>query len=165
MQAGKDSVGDTVASVRDSVRNATTAAGEAATSRFSAASDHMGHSAERLRDSGAELSRHASELARNALAFCKEQPLVLAGLGIALGAAIGAAFPPTRVENDFMGEASDDLKEKLVRAKEGVTQTARDIADAAGDQGSNDEKALEINAQSSNADDRMVSASAPARVS
>jgi hypothetical protein len=44
--------------------------------------------------------------------FCSEQPLVLPGLGLALGAALGAAFRSTASESWLMGESSDELKEK-----------------------------------------------------
>jgi hypothetical protein len=44
--------------------------------------------------------------------FCREQPLVLAGIGVAVGAALGAMLPATEAEDRLMGEASDDLKEK-----------------------------------------------------
>ncbi len=43
----------------------------------------------------------------------KDQPLVGGALAFALGAAIGAALPSTRAENDVMGEASDRVKDKV----------------------------------------------------
>jgi hypothetical protein len=36
----------------------------------------------------------------------------MAGLGIALGAAVGAAFRSTQTEHQLMGEASDEIKER-----------------------------------------------------
>ncbi|MBA1192890.1 DUF883 family protein [Pseudomonas entomophila] len=61
----------------------------------------------------------------------KEQPLVLAAIGIALGAAIGAALPSTRKEDQLMGSASDRLTDTVKakgeqaykQAKDTVTQT------------------------------------------
>jgi hypothetical protein len=44
--------------------------------------------------------------------FVYEQPLVLVGLGVAIGAAIGAASPSTAAEHELMGEKSDAVKEK-----------------------------------------------------
>jgi hypothetical protein len=44
--------------------------------------------------------------------FCRDQPLVLAGIGLAVGAAIGAMLPRTEAEDQFMGDASDELKEQ-----------------------------------------------------
>ena len=51
-----------------------------------------------------------------------EQPFVIGALGLAIGAALGAAIPRTQRENEMMGSARDDL---LERAKE----TAREQAD------------------------------------
>lgn len=39
-----------------------------------------------------------------------EQPLILAALGVAVGAAIGAAFPGTRLEDEWMGQISASVK-------------------------------------------------------
>jgi hypothetical protein len=44
--------------------------------------------------------------------FAYEQPLVLVGLGLAIGAAIGAASPSTEAEDELMGETSDAVKEQ-----------------------------------------------------
>jgi hypothetical protein len=44
--------------------------------------------------------------------FLYEQPLVLAGVGLAIGAAIGAALPITEAENEMLGERSEALKEQ-----------------------------------------------------
>jgi len=42
-----------------------------------------------------------------------EQPLVLGAVGVALGAAIAAAVPRTRAEDEWLGEASDRLAHDL----------------------------------------------------
>jgi hypothetical protein len=72
----------------------------------------------------------------------EEQPLVLGALGIALGAAIGAALPSTEQEDRMMGEARDKtlgkVKERgaetFERARETVKQTAEDVRQAATEQ-------------------------------
>jgi hypothetical protein len=46
----------------------------------------------------------AATTSRDMFDFCCDQPLVLAGLGIALGGAVGAAFPSTETEDQLMGE-------------------------------------------------------------
>jgi len=64
-----------------------------------------------------------------------EQPLVLGALGIALGAAIGAALPTTRRENELMGQTRDDLlgraKETALEQAEVVKQSAQRVAEVA----------------------------------
>jgi hypothetical protein len=44
--------------------------------------------------------------------FCREQPLVVAGLGFAVGAVIGAVLPRTQAEDRLMGDASEELKQQ-----------------------------------------------------
>jgi ElaB/YqjD/DUF883 family membrane-anchored ribosome-binding protein len=40
-----------------------------------------------------------------------EQPLVLGAIGVAIGAALGAALPSTRQEDEWMGQARDEMME------------------------------------------------------
>jgi len=57
----------------------------------------------------------------------QEQPLALAAIGIALGAAIGAALPSTEQENKIMGQTSDKLTSK---AKTTMDKTWESVAGA-----------------------------------
>jgi hypothetical protein len=104
-------------------------------------SDTLSEAGERLRDTADEAQRRASRVydktvgrARQAagdaahypgtarrrvvhsgealMDFCREQPMLVAGLGVALGAALGAMLPSTRAERQVMGEASRDAQEK-----------------------------------------------------
>ena len=69
----------------------------------------------RAKESAAHLGHDTAHRARSVLEFCREQPLLLAGLGLALGAAIGAAFPSTETEARLMGESSKDLKSNMAK--------------------------------------------------
>jgi hypothetical protein len=64
-----------------------------------------------------------------------EQPLVLGALGLAVGAALGAAIPSTRRENEMMGSVRDDLldraKETAREQAETLKQSAQRVADTA----------------------------------
>lgn len=64
-----------------------------------------------------------------------EQPLVLGALGVAIGAALGAAFPNTRREDELMGRTRDDLlesaKETARGQAEAVKESAQRVAQAA----------------------------------
>jgi ElaB/YqjD/DUF883 family membrane-anchored ribosome-binding protein len=44
--------------------------------------------------------------------FMQEQPIVLAGIGVAIGAIIGALLPSTKVEERFIGPTAGSLKEQ-----------------------------------------------------
>jgi hypothetical protein len=52
-----------------------------------------------------EQARVTAEAGRGLVDLMKEQPLVLAGLGLALGAALGASLPATEAEDRLMGDA------------------------------------------------------------
>jgi ElaB/YqjD/DUF883 family membrane-anchored ribosome-binding protein len=58
------------------------------------------------------LGQHASSGGRSLVDFCREQPLVLAGVGLALGAALGALLPSTEAEDRLMVDASDEIKKR-----------------------------------------------------
>jgi hypothetical protein len=62
-----------------------------------------------------------------------EQPFVVGGLGLALGAALGAMLPSTEAENRLFGEASSRIttKAKNVASEQydRVKETLQDVAD------------------------------------
>lgn len=61
-------------------------------------------------------ARHAVEPNGALMNFCREQPMLVAGLGIAVGAALGALLPTSRPERRIMGEASQDMRERATQA-------------------------------------------------
>lgn len=66
--------------------------------------------------------------------FCKDQPLVVAGLGLAIGAAIGSAIPVTEAERRLMGETSDQLKQKAQEFVNDPLKSANQMAKSVGEQ-------------------------------
>ena len=61
----------------------------------------------------------------------KEQPLVLAALGIALGAVLGASLPTTRKEDELMGEASNNALSKVkAKGEEAYAVAKHSVEDA-----------------------------------
>jgi Protein of unknown function (DUF3618) len=66
----------------------------------------------RARRTGAQARRYGVRAREGFLHTLQRQPLVLGALGLAAGAVLGAALPPTRREDELMGEASDDLKRR-----------------------------------------------------
>jgi len=69
--------------------------------------------------------------------FCREQPMLVAGLGIAIGAAIAAMLPASRVESRTMGEASEKVRQRFSNV---ATETLRSVAEGGGDNGQKDER-------------------------
>jgi len=83
-------------------------AGDAATALYGGVSSTAGHTASGMR----AFASGTAATSRDAYDLVSDQPLILAGLGLAFGAAMGAAFGATERECQLMGEASDSLKER-----------------------------------------------------
>lgn len=121
-------------------------AGEAAHQAYDRAGQ-MAHGARERAGEAAEAARHQAERLSTAAhhqagwarqrftSLFQEHPLVLAGIGVAIGAALGAGLPPTRREDELMGRTRDEVleeaetvgKEQLSKA-EHVAKTAQEAA-------------------------------------
>jgi Sec-independent protein translocase protein TatA len=130
VRTAKDSAVETASQWREAagsaasmVRDTTSSAYEQAKSRVSDSRGALGGAASTLYGGVAQsagrtavgvkaFASGATTTSRDLLELCREQPLVMAGLGIALGAAVGAAFRSTQTEHQLMGEASDEIKER-----------------------------------------------------
>jgi hypothetical protein len=123
-----DAAGDTVSSMRHSVENAR----ETVTQAYEGASD----TASRIGGRAAGASSAAADWVAR---ISREQPLVIGAIGIGIGAALGAAFPSTNVEDSLFGESSDALKrdaqaaasQQYEAAKEAGAETLEAAQDAA----------------------------------
>jgi len=129
----KSAVSDAAGTARDAASRSGEAAGSLiervrsrASSTYEDASQATRRAAAAVGDSTASLGRSVGSGSQQFMDFCREQPLVLAGLGVAVGAAIGAALPVSEAEDRLMGEASDDVKERMRRVAGKVKDTARD---------------------------------------
>jgi hypothetical protein len=78
---------------------------------YDAVADRARRAASTVTESTRAAGQRTLETGTTLLDFCREQPLVLAGLGLAAGAMIGALMPSTEIEDRAMGETSDRLKE------------------------------------------------------
>jgi len=111
----------------------------ALTGRARDASSRMHESAGSARARMGELSHRSQEryyrTRDNFSRMVDEQPLMLGVLGMALGAALGAAFPATRREDELMGRTRDDMLERAKETgrqqTETVKESARHVADTA----------------------------------
>jgi ElaB/YqjD/DUF883 family membrane-anchored ribosome-binding protein len=134
-----DAMHDAVGGVRHAAESAGSAMsdtahklGEKASSAYYSASSKVSQSATELAQSATALEQKTMMAARDMINQVKDQPLVLVGIGLAMGAALGAAFPVTDLENRVLGDTADEVKreakqaatEQLDRAK----NTAKDVA-------------------------------------
>jgi ElaB/YqjD/DUF883 family membrane-anchored ribosome-binding protein len=104
--------------------SATLPSAEDASSVYQSAASTASDTAHRLGDSATQLSRNVRSLAQ----FCVEQPLVVVGLGLVLGTAIGAVLPSSETENQMLGATSDALKEKVKEQASEMYDEAQSVA-------------------------------------
>jgi ElaB/YqjD/DUF883 family membrane-anchored ribosome-binding protein len=132
-------VGETAGSAKDAVSSTGRKAGEAVSSRMhqagDAASQTYGRMSEHASDTYDRISERTGRAQRSVSDLVESEPLILAGLGIALGAAIGAMLPATRTEERLMGDKLDEWKDEagdMARSEwEKTKSVARDAASAA----------------------------------
>jgi hypothetical protein len=120
--------------------------GEAVREAGHAASDAMSGAADKMRDRFDEGIAYAREnfsnlanplpgkeaftRAQSSLAGVLErQPLVLGAVGLAIGAAVASAFEASDLENEWVGELSDDVKADLNTRAGAVSRSLREASD------------------------------------
>ncbi len=89
-------------------------------------SDSSRHAGENL--------RYRADQARGGFnRMLNEQPLALGAIGVALGALVAACIPPTRREDELMGEARDEMahraREKAEEGYERASAVGQDVAE------------------------------------
>lgn len=149
VRTARDSAGETASQWREAagsaaalVRETTSSAYEQARSRVSDTTGALGGTASTLYGGVAQSAGRTAEgvksfatgaatTSRDLFELCREQPLVMAGLGIALGAAVGAAFRSTQTEHQLMGEASDEIKERTRSFAQEQYEKSKSTAEAA----------------------------------
>ncbi|KQW67005.1 hypothetical protein ASE17_19705 [Phenylobacterium sp. Root77] len=99
-------------------------AGEAASGLKEAVSGAAEHATQGLHDLGKQAGSAGRRAARSFEDVLQQEPLIVGALGLAVGVAIGAALPPTAVEDRAFGAARDKLAhaggEKLAAAAQGL---------------------------------------------
>lgn len=147
VKQGISSVGEKLSDASQRVRDTASDLGEGMAEAVDQAKERAHGVRERLTDT----AMHAGEQARNTgrqlaektSTYMHEQPLIMTGLGLALGAAIAALLPSTRIENEVMGRTADNIKKKIgdaasqqfEAAKESASefvQKAKDVAEREG---------------------------------
>lgn len=94
------------------------------------ASDLANRSTTALSNLGTRAKDSASTAGRRFGELLRENPLAMGAVAVAAGTAVGLALPSTRVENEYVGEAS----ERLVDKAQGVAREAIDKVQSAAQQ-------------------------------
>ncbi len=127
-----DTVRDAGDRAASAVRSAASEAGDMAHQAGASAEEYAhwaGDGARRamhdMRDEAQRFGRRSGDMFADLL---EREPLIVGALGVAIGAAIGATLPSTKVEDEYLGKASDRLKDKATHAVEAGMEKARDVA-------------------------------------
>jgi ElaB/YqjD/DUF883 family membrane-anchored ribosome-binding protein len=103
-------VSDTAVAAADRVKTAAGDASGMATGAYDKARSTVEHLTTQGRDQGKQAIDQTQAMVTEAQGrleqFAREQPILVAALGVAFGAALGAALPMTKAEQDYMGAAA-----------------------------------------------------------
>lgn len=123
----------TASSLREQVR-------ENASAGYETVSDSARRAASAASSSARAAGQRTFEAGNALVDFCRSQPVVLAGLGVVIGATLGALLPLTDTEDRLMGETSDELKAQAQHVASEQYDAAKKVAerglDAAQDEAS-----------------------------
>jgi hypothetical protein len=123
--SGADRARDAIGAGTDRTRQALSSARGAVSSAASTAADRARIAASATRERAVRYGHRAEETFMDTL---EREPLIIGALGIAVGAAVGAALPSTPIEDRYVGPMRDKvLDEGKTRAREGFEQ-AKQVA-------------------------------------
>jgi len=126
-KSGVDAVGERVTSATEALRAGSLSARDSATS---VRRDYAGAAAGYVRSmprAGAEM---LGTVRSNLSDIFEAQPLALGAIGLAIGAGIAAALPPSEMETAYFGETSDTVKAKAAEFATEQTDRASEVAGA-----------------------------------
>ena len=123
---GSFRVGETLRDAGTAAPDAMSGAAEKIKDRFDEGVAYAQESFGRLGPRKESLTKAQSSLAD----MLERQPLVLGAIGLAIGAAVAGAFrPPSDLENEWIGDLSDDVKADLNTRAGAVSQSLREASD------------------------------------
>ncbi|NSX07264.1 DUF3618 domain-containing protein [Pseudomonas lini] len=116
MDSARQRLHDTTDSLKDSYQAVKGKAAHLSDS-LHAKTDHLSHA---VHDTSDRLARRTHEMGDQFSHLLKEQPLMMAAVGMAVGALLGAALPTTATERRYLGRTSASLTGKVKQqAREG----------------------------------------------
>lgn len=141
-RASQSHLGERLSGVKERVSGIASAGRERLAHARERGGERGAHLRERISGTGSQLRERASHVAENTRygavrarsgfeTLMREQPLLLGALGVALGAAVGSLLPPTRKEDELMGEARDRLRDQAKERASQQLDKGKRIAEAA----------------------------------
>jgi hypothetical protein len=130
--AAGDKISGAASTVGDNISDAASSVGDKISSAASSVGDKMadaGRSARRYSARGAEaVNRQASMLGDRFREASDDYPLAVGGAFLAAGLLAGILLPRTGKEDEWMGEASDELKEQTREKAQELAQRGKEAA-------------------------------------
>jgi len=120
LQKGRDTASDLAGRTQQAATGLARTALDKSGEAISGAAEAVGETASSLMERTTTMARRTGRAASNTASragmgvsqFAREQPLLVAGIGFALGVALGALLPLTRAEGEMLGEQADRLKDR-----------------------------------------------------
>jgi hypothetical protein len=146
LSSAGSTVSDSLSSAGSSISEAAHSTGERISSAASQVSDGASRLGHDVRDAAYDAGRagyrtaayagdRVSELGRRAqrtfVDTLHEEPLILGAIAVAVGAAIGAALPSTRTEDELLGETRDRLRDDALGYGRETLDKASHVAERA----------------------------------
>ena len=124
--SGADAIGERVMSAKDALRDGSAGAFDSANRIGRDYADTASEYVNSMPGAGEVLETVRSNLAD----VFRAQPLALGAIGLAIGAGIAAALPPSELEAAYLGETSDNVKAKAADFAAEQTSRATTVAES-----------------------------------
>jgi hypothetical protein len=121
-------VSDAGAAVGDTVRGIGSNATAAASGMGDRTSDAIDAGRQYVSETGARLAQTGANAGRKFLESVDQNPLIAAGFAMVIGGLIASSLPKLDIEDDLMGEASDDVRRGANEAASETFDTAKGAA-------------------------------------
>ncbi|KQT43060.1 hypothetical protein ASG43_16175 [Aureimonas sp. Leaf454] len=133
VSSGASSASSGLASASERVRGSASSLGSTARSYGSDAADAAWRAERAAMDQarrvGSQAQRYGRQARRTFLDTLQDEPLVVGAVALAIGAAIGASLPSTRIEDEYLGDARDRLRDQAVDYGKGAVESAKHVAE------------------------------------
>jgi ElaB/YqjD/DUF883 family membrane-anchored ribosome-binding protein len=127
-QSALDTTRQKASDLADTAQSAYGRTKETLTGAANTVSDTASAAWERTRTMAQSTADTASQASSNLNRLMHDQPLLVAGIGFAVGIALAAMVPMTETEHHLMGEESDDLKQRAGELASEGYQKAKTVA-------------------------------------
>lgn len=129
--SAQQTASETAEALRETAGSAKDAVQRSAAAGFDTVADTARRTASSITESTKAAGQRTVQTGSTLLDFCREQPMLLTGLGLAVGALAGALLPATEAENRLMGETSDSLKNRAQDLASEQVEGAKKIGERA----------------------------------